>query len=105
MGLVIVVDYEWNKDYIATYLCENKDRPVLECEGKCYLMQSLKNKMNESADHKAKQLTQISKIEIMDMPRNANMIFSIESTSFPGNDASHSLSAGYSAKVFQPPSV
>lgn len=30
-----------NYDYISEELCENKDKPELQCEGKCYLKQSL----------------------------------------------------------------
>lgn len=30
-----------NQDYIAEFFCVNQDRPELECNGKCYLMQRL----------------------------------------------------------------
>lgn len=33
----IMVWYEVNKDYVAQELCENKDKPQLHCNGKCYL--------------------------------------------------------------------
>lgn len=33
----IMVWYEVNKDYVAEELCENKDKPQLHCNGKCYL--------------------------------------------------------------------
>lgn len=34
--------YELNKDYIATVLCENKAKPKLQCNGKCYLAKKIK---------------------------------------------------------------
>ncbi|MFD2570061.1 hypothetical protein ACFSUS_05405 [Spirosoma soli] len=34
--------YHANKDYIARVLCENRDRPELHCDGKCYLAKKLK---------------------------------------------------------------
>ena len=34
--------YHANKDYIAKVLCENRSRPELHCDGKCYLAQKLK---------------------------------------------------------------
>lgn len=37
----IVIDYQINKDYIAKNLCENRDRPQLKCEGRCYLCKRL----------------------------------------------------------------
>jgi hypothetical protein len=36
-----VLDYLVNYDYIATQLCENKDQPILDCNGKCYLIKEL----------------------------------------------------------------
>ncbi|MDG3582595.1 hypothetical protein PSF86_09350 [Galbibacter sp. CAA-3] len=36
-----VFDYVINQDYIAEYLCINKDKPEMHCNGKCYLMQML----------------------------------------------------------------
>lgn len=34
--------YHVNKDYIARVLCENRDKPQLHCDGKCYLAKQLK---------------------------------------------------------------
>ena len=34
--------YQVNKDYIARVLCENRDKPQLHCDGKCYLAKKLK---------------------------------------------------------------
>lgn len=36
-----VADYVMNYDYIVNVLCENRDRPELQCDGKCYLAQQL----------------------------------------------------------------
>ena len=38
----IVAHYQLNKDYIARVLCENRDRPELHCDGKCFLAKRLK---------------------------------------------------------------
>lgn len=34
---VIYLDYQLRKDYIISTLCENRNRPKLNCNGKCYL--------------------------------------------------------------------
>lgn len=34
---VLCLDYELRKDYIVKYLCINRDKPQLHCDGKCYL--------------------------------------------------------------------
>ncbi|GAA4888905.1 hypothetical protein GCM10023311_11090 [Flaviramulus aquimarinus] len=36
------VEYVLNQDYIAEFLCVNKDKPKLQCNGKCYLVKELK---------------------------------------------------------------
>lgn len=42
-----VFNYVINQDYIAEYLCINKDKPEMHCDGKCYLMQMLEEQSNE----------------------------------------------------------
>ena len=34
-------EYVINQDYIAEFLCVNKEKVELQCNGKCYLMQKL----------------------------------------------------------------
>ena len=38
----IYAGFELNKNYIASELCENRDKPMMHCNGKCYLMKKLK---------------------------------------------------------------
>ena len=40
----LIAYYEINKSYITQMFCINKSRPELQCEGKCFLMQKLKEK-------------------------------------------------------------
>ena len=40
--LYFYVGYELNKTYISTILCENRDKPKMECNGKCYLKKKIK---------------------------------------------------------------
>lgn len=39
---VLVLDYQIHKKEIARTRCENRDRPELQCNGKCYLAKQLK---------------------------------------------------------------
>ena len=41
-----VLDYLLNYDYIVTELCENRDKPILTCNGKCYLEKQVKQQLN-----------------------------------------------------------
>lgn len=46
---MVFIDYELNKDYIIQNFCVNKNKPELECDGKCYLAQ----KINEAREKEA----------------------------------------------------
>jgi len=39
---IYVLDYQVNKDFIAEFLCVNKSKPQLQCNGHCYLKKNLK---------------------------------------------------------------
>ncbi len=60
--LLPVLIYYANYDYIATELCVNKDKPYLECNGKCYL-----EALQKSANLPTEQQP-ISTINMMDYP-------------------------------------
>lgn len=45
-----IVEYVANYDYIVKVLCENKDKPQLQCNGKCYLAKQLE-KQQENHDN------------------------------------------------------
>jgi len=40
--LFVYAGFELNKNYIATHLCVNRDKPWLHCNGKCYFMKKIK---------------------------------------------------------------
>lgn len=48
--LLPYVNYIANYDYIANELCENKDAPELECNGKCYLAKEITKVTQEQKD-------------------------------------------------------
>ncbi len=52
-----VMDYVFNYEYIVKELCENKAKPEMQCNGKCYLMKEMaKTSENDnpvSSDKKA----------------------------------------------------
>ncbi|MEN8187244.1 MAG: hypothetical protein ABFR05_08965 [Bacteroidota bacterium] len=45
-----VIEYFVNYDYIVEELCENRDKPLLACNGKCYLEKQVTKQQN--LDHK-----------------------------------------------------
>ncbi|MCK5816046.1 MAG: hypothetical protein KAH07_08890 [Flavobacteriaceae bacterium] len=51
-----ILEYNLNKEYIASVLCENRDRPQLACNGKCYLDKKIKESKEHSHNHSAPQI-------------------------------------------------
>lgn len=47
---VIFLDYELHKEYIIDNFCVNKNKPEMNCDGKCYLAK----KLNEAREKEAK---------------------------------------------------
>lgn len=48
----IFIDFKINQDFIADVLCINKEKPMLTCNGKCYLSEQLK-KAEEQEEKRA----------------------------------------------------
>ncbi len=40
--LAISVGFDLNRKYIAVHFCENRNKPWLHCNGKCYFMKKIR---------------------------------------------------------------
>ncbi len=61
-----ILDYWVNYKYIANKLCENQDKPEMECNGKCHLKKELaKAATEESSTSKDKKQVSKQEIEIL----------------------------------------
>ena len=47
------MSYAVNKDFIATTLCENKDKPMMHCNGKCHLAKEVKKSAKEESKNQS----------------------------------------------------
>ena len=61
-NLCLFTGFELNRKYIAAQFCENKNKPELHCNGKCYLMKKLK----QAKDKEEKQERQSQKVQFQD---------------------------------------
>lgn len=61
--LFVYAEFKSNQARIAATLCENRERPELNCQGKCYLMKKLK----EAEDKEKKQENQTQKKASVDL--------------------------------------
>lgn len=55
-NLILFTQYQINKETIASSFCENKAKPVMQCEGKCYLAKKI-----QAQEEKEKQFPGIFK--------------------------------------------
>lgn len=63
-----VMEYYANYDYIVNVLCENKDEPVLECNGKCYLKKEMKKVSQPISNKNEQQDSSIPQIDFTKYP-------------------------------------
>lgn len=100
-NLLVFTGFELNRKYIAAELCVNKNRPELNCNGKCYLMKKLK----QAQDKEEKQERQSRKPQVQDALVVTPIIF--KQYAFPEIKLHIPVSLGMPqdnhCTVFQPP--
>ncbi|MBO0934432.1 hypothetical protein [Fibrella aquatilis] len=105
---VIVMSFQLNRDYIAKTLCENRSRPALRCNGKCYLAKRLKARQA----HEDQETTE----RVQNLPVIALFCTDLFSFAFanPVGDATSCLPVSYCQQwsyaaplhgIFQPPRI
>lgn len=70
-------EYIIEHDYIAEFLCVNKDKPELDCDGKCYLMQQLAKQNDEKRQN-------LPKVSMEEYPIGFVQLMSISSAKTTG---------------------
>lgn len=99
-----MIDYAVNYQYIVTEKCENRAKPQLSCNGKCYLTKELSKTENPTP----KQITKYNAIdvflakEIWSFSKGLNLRFATEETSSKIHDLYNS---DYVFTIFHPPLI
>lgn len=97
------VEYAINYDYISKVLCINKDKPALQCNGKCQLML----KIAEQQDDDFKSLRIIAKdypigfVQFINLPKKALIVLD-KKTSFSYKKTYSYL---FESSIFHPPNT
>lgn len=73
--------FKLNREYIAKVLCENRKRPDLHCDGKCYLAKKLKQQQ-EKQDKETSQKVQNTPVIQLFTPQPYSYNFEREATEF-----------------------
>jgi hypothetical protein len=104
------VNFCINQQEIIRLECENKDKPLMKCNGKCYLAKQLQKAEDELNEKKAKQEQSKNTIKLMEgstflIPQkiafSSNFSFQIETTNFVSY--SKNLLPGATYPIFHPP--
>jgi len=103
-SLIITITYGWytlNIDSFIEQLCENKDKPALECNGKCFL-----SKVSEdSSKDKNSKIPSIERQELVYY--QVEYLIEILNTSFEVKEANfwYNKNGGYlhQISIFHPP--
>ncbi len=97
-------EYVIDQDYIAEFLCINRDKVEMQCNGKCYLMQ----KLNEQNEEKKQNLPKIAMeeypigfIDVLAIPSQKTGI----TKGAPILNYSNNYSFLYSDSSFRPPGL
>ena len=60
--------YQINKAYITRVLCENRDKPQLHCNGKCYLAKKLKAQQEKQDKQTSDRVQNIPALQLFASP-------------------------------------
>ena len=99
--------YQVNKAYIARVLCQNRDKPQLHCDGKCYLARQLKAQQDKQDKETTKR---VENLPVLQLVYTDPLAFTFKQTADPERCRAvfayqlRSYSA-FITPVFQPPGV
>lgn len=101
--LSLIAYYNINIEYIIQELCENKDKPQLNCKGKCYL----KKKLNEANKSEEQAAGSLKRLELPVFICNSSdfKIIQYSDTTILLNYLKDLYSLSLSELIFHPPCV
>jgi hypothetical protein len=101
--LFVYAGFELNKEYIATQLCENKDKPLLHCDGHCYFMKKVK--LAQEKEKSNERQTQKSLFQEVFVKSSSSVKFFSKVIATVFTPYQVLKAAPFSGAVFQPPQL
>ena len=105
--LFVYITFKVNQDYISKELCENREVPEMNCNGKCYLAKQLQKEEKKEKEEKApiKQQIKIDALCFLKKPaQNLLVLYKLKEKNILFNSIDEPKK-GYLTKVFQPPQI
>ncbi|RZK83027.1 MAG: hypothetical protein EOO92_00635 [Pedobacter sp.] len=85
-GLFIFAEFKINQKYIAATLCDNRSKPELQCNGKCYLMKKMKDALEkEKKQEQANQKKGTQEFCVL----NSSVVLSIVTSPLPKEEPAY----------------
>ena len=97
------VNYWMNRDYIAAELCENKDKPELDCNGKCHLKKEIQH--NNDDRNEEQEVSSTLMLEFFQHPDAFNLILHELTVEAIFHHYSDPVVSGFVGIIFRPPKV
>lgn len=101
--MVVFTGFQLNKNFIASKLCENRDKAWMHCEGKCFLAKKMKEV--EEKERKQDRETQKHLVQDSFTPEMFFVFFGNKLTATFDTPYYGRISSGHHADLFQPPQV
>ncbi len=105
--LTPLIMYYANYDYIAAELCKNRDRPILECNGRCYLNTMMENLDPQPVNEMPKSTVPLN---MSDYPISTLDFYAYKSSNLEDSEKlltpifnKHFVISEYSDAIFHPP--
>jgi predicted alpha/beta superfamily hydrolase len=100
---IISTSYHFNKSYISSVLCTNKDKPERHCEGKCFLdikLKELEQKNKQEQEHMKRVIETVA-------PFSASLVFKTFETEVETAIPNYlqQKPVGITSIIFHPPKV
>jgi len=101
--LGVIGYYNLNIEYIIKELCENKNKPELKCNGKCFL----KKKMSEADKTEKESKVVIKQVEFQVIIPQSQLLLNAESIVFenPLREITDLYSHNLNTRIFHPPLI
>ncbi|WP_109413901.1 hypothetical protein [Pararcticibacter amylolyticus] len=99
--MLVYAAFELNRNYIASTLCENRERPWLHCDGKCYLAKKMKQ-VEEKEKNEERQ-TQKNLIQDSFLPVSFPVVFTTRLLRVIEIPYNKPVITGYPSIIYQPP--
>jgi hypothetical protein len=97
------VNYWMNRDFIASVLCENKEKPELECNGKCHLKKQIQENSDDNPE--GEEVSSQMMVEFFEPTIDHTVEWLVETITNSFYNYSEPLETGFSSSVFHPPRV